>query len=758
MSLNDIRNDLENDILLDEKTRKDFIVSQNKDSKNTSDITQNKPKDILLSWKNSLKISQKYKFFSRKSKHYFDPVFKSRFRKTINLVEKKYLDFDRIKEKYFEYLELYKNKNISEWFRNFYKSIPLNSTTQQKTHNFIKKEIIYKNVWNINNEAPVDDNNILISKDNLKQWNIFMKIWVIGLLLIIWLFWLKISIEENVNQWYGKLIALKDGDLNGNSLEEQLTSIYDHFKTADFLYKPISVFPNETVKNGYHVIKWWKQIWYFWNHFLDFYNSLNKKILSVWIQNIYISEFLEQNKQSFYNFEKSLSQALLHYDKVTSVWDTLMQKKFDDTMKKLHQAISYLKIVNLNFDEFLAFLWHKSPKEYLIMFQNNDEIRPTGWFSGSMGIISIYKWKVLNIKKTDVYAYEWEINKTYNSISEKLLAPEWLNKITGTWGLRDANYYPEVKKTAQEIKQFLDRIDERIDGIIFINKSTIEEILRVSWWIEFPEIWETLTDENFSRIMSTLVEAKVSKEGTLWTPKQVLFDFAERFYQEMQKNNDYVPYAKVIFKHLLSRDIMVYSFHPEENSFLWKLGINWEIPFHKTLDFSYPVYTSISWNKSDRYIKTEYEKTVKEISECHFVTDLNIIRKHQYNKVEEQKVDDLLHKFNVINKDHIRYIQWKWDNYQYMRVFLPKYAVIEQKEWMTIKQFQRYQEVSFYMKTRLYETTGYKINYSINKPNCNWYSYTLYKQPGIKEYKMSLNIFDENIFARDVQKDFFIKR
>jgi hypothetical protein len=33
-----------------------------------------------------------------------------------------------------------------------------------------------------------------------------------------------------------------------------------------------------------------------------------------------------------------------------------MQKKFDDTMKKLHQAISYLKIVNLNFDEFLAFL------------------------------------------------------------------------------------------------------------------------------------------------------------------------------------------------------------------------------------------------------------------------------------------------------------------------------------------------------------------------------------------------------------------
>jgi hypothetical protein len=37
-----------------------------------------------------------------------------------------------------------------------------------------------------------------------------------------------------------------------------------------------------------------------------------------------------------------------------------------------------------------------------------------------------------------------------------------------------------IKNTAADIKAFLDRIDINIDGIVFINKSTIEEILRVS--------------------------------------------------------------------------------------------------------------------------------------------------------------------------------------------------------------------------------------------------------------------------------------
>jgi hypothetical protein len=449
----------------------------------------------------------------------------------------------------------------------------------------------------------------------------------------------------------------------------------------------------------------------------------------------------------------------LHYDKITNVWDTKLQQTFDNTIIKLHKALWYIKTINLNFDEFLSLMWHNEIREYLIVFQNNDEIRPTWGFMGSMWIIRVYKWKVIDIKKSDVYAYEWEINKQYKQNNEaKQLAPTGLDIITWTWWLRDSNYEPMIKDTAADIKWFLDRINVDIDGIVFINKSTIEEILKVSWWIEFDQLWEKITDENFSRVISTLVEAKVSKVWTLWTPKQILFDFAEGFYKQMKENNDYVPFAKVIFNHLNSRDIIIYSFHSEENSLLWKLWLNWELAFHKTLDFSYPVFTSLSWNKSDRYIKTQFNKTTEEIWKCSYKTNLEIIRKHQYNNIEEKKIDDLLNKYNIKDKNHIRYIQWKWDNYQYVRVYLPKNAVIEPQLGLIIKNETRYKIAEFFIKTRLYETTTNTLNYTINKPNCNWYSYKLYKQPGITYYDMNIEINWEKISAKNIQKDFIINR
>ncbi len=824
MTLNDIRNDLEQEISLDDSSR-DFWVSQKKiDHKNTlNDVYQNLRKDIFLPWNDSLKISQKYRFFSRKSKHYFDPVFKSRFKKNIHLRKNRYFQFDFYKTKFQEYKYNFENRKVQEWFKNFYTKIPLNSTIQQKSHNFIRKELFNKKYspveyfWNNNSENimisenfhnnsihneqnDINKNNITenenINHKIISDWEIknifnrafiknyfsqkyfdylntlkninlkiiftnknnYKKLWVVWLFLIFWMFWLKFSIQENVNNGYNKLIQIKNWELSGKTIEQNFDEIYDSFKIADILYKPVSIFPNQTIDNGYHVIKWWKQIGYFWKYFLSFYDDLKHKIENQWIENVYISDFLYANRSSFYNFEKSLSQAILHYNQVTSVWDTKLQKVFDDTISKLNESVGLLKTVNINFEEFLWILWHYEQKDYLIVFQNNDEIRPTGWFMWSMWIISIYKWKILEIKKSDVYAYEWEINKTYESIAQKTIAPEWLNKITWTWGLRDSNYYPEVKRSAHEIKGFLDRINEKIDWIIFINKSTIEEILKVSGWIEFEAIWEKLTDENFSRVISTLVEAKVSKQGTLWTPKQVLFDFAETFYEKMKQDNDYIPYAKVLFNHLQSRDIMMYSFNTSQNSLLWKLWLNGELPFYKTLDFTYPVYTSISWNKSWRYIETEYEKNVYEFWECNYYTNFNIIRKHTYNQIEEDKVNNLLNKFDIKDKNHIRFIQWKWDNYQFMRVLLPKYATVTPKPWMTIVQYPRYKEISFYMKTRLYETTEYQIEYYLNKPNCNGYSYKLYKQPWIKKYKMSLDIMWEKIFARDVKKDFIINR
>ena len=756
MKINDLRTDLESEINPFPDYEKKELEASVLSEENTSDIfvwDEWINNDINITKNKNIKISKlkKNKFLTKIK--FFDWVNVLKRNKDLD-ISKPYINKTEVIKKHVNNISDKVNpdkikshvKNIHQEFWEDVKATHqelLDSTQDFIFNNFKKKKHFFKN-----KKLKIKNNK-----------SIFFKITTGVFISIIFLLVFKFTIESSVNNGYQKLASIKDWSTSFESIQKTINDAKFSFVFSEILFAPISLLPNESVKNGYHVIKWWKQITALWDEFLQFFDGIQKLIQRKWIDNIYTSQVIENNQDKFLVFEQLLSQTLLHYDKITSVWDTKLQQTFDNTIIKLHKTLGYIKTINLNFEEFLALMWHKQIREYLIVFQNNDEIRPTWGFMWSMWVVRVYKWKVIDIKKSDVYAYEWDINKQYKQNNEaKQLAPTWLNQITWTWGLRDSNYQPMIKDTAADIKSFLDRIDIHIDGIVFINKSTIEEILRVSGWIEFDQLWEKITDQNFSRIISTLVEAKVSKVWTLWTPKQILFDFAEGFYQQMKDNNDYIPYAKVIFNHLNSRDIMIYSFHPEENSLLWKLGLNWELAFHKTLDFAYPVFTSLSWNKSDRYIKTVYNTTTQEIWKCSYKTQLEIIRKHQYNNIEEKKIDDLLNKHNIQDKNHIRYIQWKWDNYQYVRVYLPKNAVIEPQLGLIVQEESRYKIAEFFIKTRLYETTNNILEYSIKKDNCNSYSYKLYKQPGIKSYDMNIEINWEKISAKDVQKDFIINR
>jgi len=101
----------------------------------------------------------------------------------------------------------------------------------------------------------------------------------------------------------------------------------------------------------------------------------------------------------------------------------------------------YLESFEKNYATFLDLLGHTKEKKYLVVFQNSDEIRPTGGFMGSMGVVSLFRGKVKSFEKNDVYAYEWNLKRQN---LEKIPAPEGINKLTDSFGLRDSNYFIDV--------------------------------------------------------------------------------------------------------------------------------------------------------------------------------------------------------------------------------------------------------------------------------------------------------------------------
>ena len=582
------------------------------------------------------------------------------------------------------------------------------------------------------------------------------------MLLFFSFFWLflvidKFLIENRINIWYQKIISIKENSWDINYVEKNINNARLDFIIWDMLFKPFLLIPNETIKNWYFILQWWKNLTKLLDESIQTYIATKTFIDSKWgIANVELSNLLVNLKEDFWYITNKLYETILSYDKVWNIGDQEINIKLDFAKDKLQSWYKILDIINRDFDIFLNLLAHKWEKKYLILFQNNDEIRATWGFIWSLATVTLKNWKVTDFIKDDVYAYEWEINKMY---TDKKPSPEWLNKITKTFWLRDANYFADFEASSKSINFFLEKINKDVDWIIYINQNTFLDFLKLTWWIVFEELWNTITEDNFSLVISTLVESQAFKIWTLWSPKQILFDFANVFLDKLKNDKDYYAYLDIIIKNIKSRDLVIYSFNPDENNLLWKLWLNWKINYFETLDFAYPFYTSIWWNKSDRYIELKYKKEITQNIDCSIDTNLRIYRTHFFSKFEEKKVNDLLDKYPLKDKTRkdVINIQWRWENRVYTRVILPKDAIVEPNYWMTINKYDNSTVLGFYINTRLLETTNYNINYKLENKDCNTYSYKFYKQPWVRDYFMEIKEWEKITKDLSVKWDFIYK-
>ncbi|MBU0578415.1 DUF4012 domain-containing protein [Patescibacteria group bacterium] len=124
-------------------------------------------------------------------------------------------------------------------------------------------------------------------------------------------------------------------------------------------------------------------------------------------------------------------------------------------------------------------------KKYLILFQNDNELRPTGGFLTAYATIFIEDGKVSPEKSDDIY----ELDKKFN---KRIPIPEELGRYLTTekyWNLRDMNTSPDFKIS---IKQFLEHYLEirgepkDINGVIAVDTEFLTKLLEVLGPVEVP--------------------------------------------------------------------------------------------------------------------------------------------------------------------------------------------------------------------------------------------------------------------------------
>ena len=206
----------------------------------------------------------------------------------------------------------------------------------------------------------------------------------------------------------------------------------------------------------------------------------------------------------------------------------------DDVKLKVSSASSLIEKLLLGVEDFdrlqslPALFFQDQPKTYLLLFQNNRELRATGGFIGTYGLATFQSGELSNLKIETVYNPDGQLKKTISP-------PGPLQRfLTKRWAMRDSNWFFSFPDSARKAGEFL-KLETGVvaDGVIAITPKLFENLLRLTGPISMPAYGVVLTADNF--VDQVQYQTSVVYDRKLNQPKKFLSDFAPILLQRVSQ-------------------------------------------------------------------------------------------------------------------------------------------------------------------------------------------------------------------------------
>jgi len=198
-------------------------------------------------------------------------------------------------------------------------------------------------------------------------------------------------------------------------------------------------------------------------------------------------------------------------------------------------------------------------KKYLVLLQNNMELRPTGGFIGSFAILNFRKGVMDNYQVYDVYSADGQL-KGY------VKPPEPLEKHLdqAVWYLRDSNWDPDFNTSAKRAIWFLDKeMGIGVDGVIATDLEFARDILNVTGPILLTDYDKEITHDNLYEV----TQYETEKEFFPGSRKKANFleSLSKAYLYKLfnYDENEYLSFAKIVYQNLEERHIQI--FHENED-------------------------------------------------------------------------------------------------------------------------------------------------------------------------------------------------
>jgi len=282
-------------------------------------------------------------------------------------------------------------------------------------------------------------------------------------------------------------------------------------------------------------------------------------------------------------------------------------------------------------------------RRYLIAFQNQNELRPTGGFIGSFAIIDIKDGRILNLEIPAGGSYDLQ-----GQLDQYVDPPTPLFLSNKRWEFQDANWFPDFPASAQKMMWFYQHSrNVTVDGVISINATVLERLLSVIGPINDEKRAITLSSNNAIAQIQKIVEEGPEKKDN--KPKQVLSDLAPTLINNFQNSQpkDLLPLLVNLQDALAKKEIQIYFSDSSAQTDIEKMGWSGKIlDTNSQQDYLAVFNTNIQGQKSDAKIKQIISHQALVQADGSIIDTVVISRTHNGNADEKL--------YGVPNIDYIR--------------------------------------------------------------------------------------------------------
>lgn len=368
-------------------------------------------------------------------------------------------------------------------------------------------------------------------------------------------------------------------------------------------------------------------------------------------------------------------------------------------------------------------------KTFLVLFQNNLEIRPGGGFIGSFGILKIKNGNIADLQIHDSGIFDGRVP---DGITPPYPIPETLR--IKDWKLRDSNFSPDFAVNAQKAEEFyyLGKGEEKFDGVIGITTNVLISFLKAIGPIEIAGYPGTYADEGAIYDLEYQVEKAFEEQGIARADrKSVLNDLGEAILQKVAAFDmgQKIKLAEIIYDDLNKKDIQLFFTDPALNAQAQKAGWAGEVDQNWPSDYLMTADANFGAWKSDYYVRRFLDYTI-DLSRD--IPEVKLLVTYSHTAIKR----------DFMTKDYLTYL----------RVYVPEGSWLAENKNFTDTRFGTELGKKYFgaiVRVPLGTSKTVELNYTLPKQIAENYNLKIQKQPGLNDIPVAVHVIDKSGQKKD---------